>query len=374
MTDPHRLILRLAAPALLAIAAVAVAACGDDDDDTGAGSTPATERLAVVTTILPITALAEEVGGGLIELNGIVPAGADAHDFEPVASDLVAIEEADLILRHGVELDEWLDDTIEQSDAAIVTVTEGIEFMEPALAHGHGDDDDHGDEDEDDHGGEEEGDDHSDEEDEGEGHSDDEEERTEATDDDHADDGDDDEHGGEGELDPHVWHDPDRAMIMVDNIATALAEADPDNAEAYATNAQAYKAILAGTRDDVQAIIDEIPEENRKLVTNHDAFGYFADAFGLEIVGAVIPGTSTESEPSAAETAELLETIEELGVKAIFAESSVNAALATQLAEDAGVQIVDTLYGDSLGEPGSESGTVHGMLLANARTIADALT
>jgi ABC-type Zn uptake system ZnuABC Zn-binding protein ZnuA len=123
----------------------------------------------------------------------------------------------------------------------------------------------------------------------------------------------------------------------------------------------------------VQAIIDEIPEESRKLVTNHDAFGYFADAFGLEVVGSVIPSTTTESEPSAEDTASLLDTIERERVKAIFAESSVSAGLATQLANDAGVAIVDDLYGDSLGEEGSGAETIDGMLLANARNIADAL-
>jgi ABC-type Zn uptake system ZnuABC Zn-binding protein ZnuA len=108
-------------------------------------------------------------------------------------------------------------------------------------------------------------------------------------------------------------------------------------------------------------------------VTNHDAFGYFARAFGLEIVGAVIPSTTTEAEPSAGDTAALLDTIEREGVKAIFAESSVNPQLARTLADDAGIEIVDDLYGDSLGEPGSGAETVHEMLLANARKIADAL-
>ncbi len=126
-------------------------------------------------------------------------------------------------------------------------------------------------------------------------------------------------------------------------------------------------------RTQVQAIIDEIPAGDRKLVTNHDAFGYFAHAFGLTIVGAVIPSLSTESEPSAQDTAALLDLIARENVKAIFAESSVNPKLASTLAGDAGVTIVDDLYGDSLGQPGSGADTVDGMLLTNARKIADAL-
>jgi ABC-type Zn uptake system ZnuABC Zn-binding protein ZnuA len=141
----------------------------------------------------------------------------------------------------------------------------------------------------------------------------------------------------------------------------------------YDGNALAYKAKLDSTKAQVQSIIDSIPAENRKLVTNHDAFGYFADAFGLEVVGAVIPSVSTNAEASAKDTAELLDTIRREHVKAIFAESSVNPKLARSLAQDAGVTIVDDLYGDSLGQPGSGADTVDGMLLANARKIAEAL-
>jgi ABC-type Zn uptake system ZnuABC Zn-binding protein ZnuA len=320
------LILRLAAIPALPLALLAVA-CGDDDGNNGgAAKPPAGDRLSVVATTTQIEALTLEVAGDLVDLRGILPAGADAHEFEPTASDLVAIEEADLILRHGVGLDEWLDDTIEAgSSATLVTVTEGIQLQEPALEL-----------------------------------ADEDEEEAEA-------------HAGEEGLDPHVWHDPDRAMTMVSSIAAALVAADAANATTFEVNAAAYNRRLDDVKAEIQALIDEIPAENRKLVTNHDAFGYFADAFGLEIVGAVIPGTSTEAEPSAGETAALLDTIEREGVKAIFAESSVNPDLARTLAADAGVAVVDDLYGDSLGEPGSGAETVDGMLLANAHKIADAL-
>lgn len=283
-------------------------ACGGGDDDNAS-----TNRPNVVATTVQITALTKEVGGDKIDLTGIIPAGADAHEFEPTASDLTAIEGADVILKHGIGLDDWLDDTLSaNNDAEVVTVTEGI-----ALRQGE----------------------------------------------------------DEGELvdDPHVWHDPDNDKIMVDNIVAALDRADPANKSSYDANATAYKQKLDDTKTQVQQIIDEIPAENRKLVTNHDAFGYFARAFGLEIVGAVIPSISTGSEPSAQDTADLLDTIAREHVKAIFAESSVNATLATTLAEDAHVKIVDDLYGDSLGQPGSGADTVDGMLVANARKIADAL-
>lgn len=361
--------------AVLALALGAGIACGDDADTAENGSE---ERLRVVTTITQITALTEAVGGDLIDLNGIVPIGSDAHDFEPVASDLVAIEGADLILRHGIELDDWLDDTLSAArNATVVTVTEGIELRAPALEHeddDHGDDgDDHADDGDDDNA-DDDGDEHADEN--GDDHADDDgADHADDDGDDHADDdhdGEDDGHG-HGEFDPHVWLDPERAQVMVDNVEAALSAADPDNAEAYRANAAAYNAVLDETRNEIQAIIDEIPAEHRKMVTNHDAFGYFAEAFGLEIVGAVIPSTTTGAEPSAQATAELLDVIEREGVRAIFAESSINPGLAETLARDAGVAIVDDLYADSLGEPGSGAETIDGMLLANARTIADAL-
>jgi ABC-type Zn uptake system ZnuABC Zn-binding protein ZnuA len=339
----HQLIFGLVAVVIVSLSV----ACGDNSDDGDEGGADGNRPLVVATTT-QIEALTREVAGDLVSLEGILPAGADAHEFEPTASDLVAIEGAQLILRHGIGLDEWLDDTIEAgSSATVATVTEGIELQEPALEHAHEEEEEHAEEDETAEGGERA----------------DEGEATEE--DEHADD--------EEGLDPHVWHDPDRVKTMVLNIAAALGEADPDNAATYDTNAAAYNEKLDQTKAEVQALIDEIPADNRKLVTNHDAFGYFASAFGLEIVGAVIPSTSTEAEPSAEETAELLETIEHEGVKAIFAESSVNPDLARTLAQDAGVAIVDDLYGDSLGESGSGAETVDGMLLANAQKIADAL-
>ena len=270
-------------------------------------------KLKVVATTVQITALTREVGGGYIELRGIVPAGADAHEFEPVASDLKAIEDGNVILRHGLGLDDWLDDTLKAGKKAhVVVATRGIKVNKG-------------------------------------------------------------EEDGRKVDDPHVWHDPDNVKIMVKGIADALAKADPSHKADYDANAAAYQSKLDETKAKIQAIINEIPPANRKLVTNHDAFGYFASAFGLKIVGAVIPSVSTASEPSAAATVELLDTIRRENVKAIFAESSVNPVLARTLANDAKVKVVDDLYGDSLGGPGSGAETVDAMLLINARKIANAL-
>jgi ABC-type Zn uptake system ZnuABC Zn-binding protein ZnuA len=273
----------------------------------------AADRLKVVGTTVQITALTKEVAGDAIELRGIIPAGVDPHEFEPTARDLVAIEGADLILRHGIGLDDWLDKTLKAGKKAkLVTVTAGVRL------------------------------------------------RKEKED-------------GKVVEDSHVWHAPGNTKTMVDNIAAALDRADPAHKAVYDANAAAYKKKLDAAAAQVRAILAEIPPANRKLVTNHDALGYFAQAFGLKIVGAVIPSVSTQAEPSAAEVAKLLETIKREKVKAIFAESSVNPKLATTLAREAGVKIVDDLYADSLGPAGSGAETVDGMWLANARKVADAL-
>jgi ABC-type Zn uptake system ZnuABC Zn-binding protein ZnuA len=276
-------------------------------------SRAASRTLKVVATTVQITALAKEVGGDRIALKGLVPAGADPHEFEPVASDLVALEGAELILRHGIGLDDWLDRTLKAGKKAKrVTVTAGMRLRKG-------------------------------------------------------------EEDGKPVDDAHVWHDPTNAKKMVDNIAAALDRADPANKPTYDANAAVYKKKLDTAAAQVRAILNEILPANRKLVTNHDALGYFAHAFGLKIVGAVIPAVSTQAEPSAADTAALLNAIKREKVKAIFAESNVNPKLATMLAKEAGVKIVEDLYGDSLGQPGSGAETVDGMWLANARKIAEAL-
>ncbi len=277
------------------------------------GPASAADQLRAVATTAQVAALAAAVAGDLVQLRGIIPPGVDPHEFEPTAGDLVAIEHAALVLRHGIGLDEWLDRTLSAGKrAAVVTVTRGVR-----LRTGEG--------------------------------------------------------NGKRVDDPHVWHDPANAKTMVDNIAAALGRADPAHRAAYAANAAAYRKRLDAVSRQVRAIIDEIPAGSRKLVTNHDALGYFARAFGLEIVGTVIPSLSTQAEPSAGETARLLRTIRREKVKAIFAESSVNPKLAESLARDAGVTVVTGLYGDSLGPAGSGADTVEGMWLANARKIADAL-
>jgi ABC-type Zn uptake system ZnuABC Zn-binding protein ZnuA len=271
-------------------------------------------RLPVVATTTQVGALARAVGGEYIALTVLVPTGGDPHAYEPTTTDVRALSRAAVVLRNGLGLDGFLDRVIGSSGAArVVTVSDGV-----AVAKGSSE-------------------------------------------------------GGGLADDPHVWFDIANDEIMAANIGRAFAAADAAHADAYTANAAAYKVKLDDADRQIRALLDAIPRANRKLVTDHDAFGYFIRRYGLAFVGAVIPVGGGQSEPSAKDIAALEQTIRAEGVKAIFAESSVDPKVASRIAQDTGVRIVDDLYGDSLGPAGSGADTIEGMLLTNARTIAEAL-
>lgn len=306
--------------AIAFVSVIFLVACGSGGSSQGATG----GEVRVITSTSIVAALVSEVGGEQVNVRALIGPGVDPHTFDLTTGDARAISDADVVLINGLGLDDFLIDDVEgiSDDVPVVIVTDGIELLE-ASGHEHehaaGDDHDHGD------------------------------------------------------IDPHVWQDPLRVKVMVDNIAGALADADPERADQYRQNAEAYKQTLDETHAEIQALIDQIPVERRKLVTNHAAFAYFADRYGLDIVGTVIPGTSSEADPSAGEVAALVELIRETGVSVIFTESLLDPRVAEQLAADAGVEVVHGLYSEQVGEPGSGAETVHGMLLANARKISEAL-
>ena len=324
---------------LLGVAFLVGAACSSDGGaDNGAP--------VVVATTSQIGALVREVAGDAVEVQTLMGPGVDPHDYEPSPQDVRVVAEAALVLRNGIGLDDFLDDIIEGAEAqTVVTVTEGIELR--SSSH-----DDHDDEDD--------GHDHD-----GDG-----------VDDHAAEDHDEEEHEDEhdhGEFDAHVWHNPMNVKVMTANIVDALVLAFPERADDFRRNGEAYSRRLDAVDVEIRAIIDEIPAGNRRMVTDHEAFGYFVERYGLEVVGTVIPGTTTQAEASAQDIAALEDEIRASGVKAIFSESSVDPRVAQQVAADTGIEIVDDLYGDTLGAPGSGAETVDGMLLFNARRIADVL-
>lgn len=319
---------------IVALVAIILAGCGESSSSQSSSQESTSEnRLSVVATTAQIGALVEEVAGDLVDLHILMGSGVDPHDFELTPAHLRALHDADLVLRNGIGLDDFLDPGIASAggSATVVTVTGGIDLITGGHHH----------------------------------------EEDEHEDDDHEHDH---EHEHEhGEFDPHVWHDPANVKIMTDNIVAAISAEDSSLSDSVSANGEAYKDVLDETDRKIRDLIDAIPEERRVLVTTHDAFGYFIHAYGLEFIGAVIPSTTTGSEPSAKDIAALSELIREHQVPAIFIEATLDSSVATQLANDTGVKIVQGLHSDSLGEPGSGAETIHGMLLANATLISEAL-
>ncbi|WP_420611752.1 metal ABC transporter solute-binding protein, Zn/Mn family [Candidatus Spongiisocius sp.] len=371
----------------------------------------------VATTTILGDVVANVVGGNA-DIEVLLPPGADPHDYQISSSQAALLYTADLVITNGLGLEEGLIDVIEAAEEDGVNVLEVGDLLDPIPFsgggdaheedddhaheedddhaheedddHAHEEDDDHAHEEDDDHAHEEEDDDHAHEEDDDHAHEEDDDHAHEEEDDDHAheedddhaheeedDDHADDMDGGHAHAhtgnDPHFWLDPLRVARAAQLIAEALTEIDPSGD--WMARAEAYAATLTELDAEIQDILAPIPHENRVLITNHDSLGYFADRYDFEVIGVVIPGGSTLADPSSAELAALVEEIVEEGVKVIFAETIDSTALAEAVAAEAGTDVaVVTLHTGSLGEPGTETDNIVGMLRSNATRIADALS
>nr|MDQ3317020.1 zinc ABC transporter substrate-binding protein [Actinomycetota bacterium] len=167
--------------------------------------------------------------------------------------------------------------------------------------------------------------------------------------------------------------DVNNAIVMVKSIRDALSEADPENAETYERNAEAYISELETLDADVWRRVESIPEEDRILFTSHDTFGYFAGRYGFEVDTALASASTEAGDPSAGQTAELVETIEESGVQAIFADNVSDTGVMEGIASEADVELAPPLYTDALGDPGSEGETYVRMVRYNVSTMSEAL-
>jgi zinc/manganese transport system substrate-binding protein len=373
-----RLLVSLAALSLVVTACGAggtegpVASPGQEEDDDAEAVEPASDLLVVATTSILGDVVANLVGeDGRVEV--IMPPGADPHGFQPSASDAATLREADLVVANGLQLEENLLSALEAAEEEGVRMFEVAEHLDPiefdwdGPGHAHGEDDGHGHDEEDGHGHDED-DGHGHDEDDGHGH--DEEDGGHDEDDGHA-------HGPE---DPHIWFDPVRMADGVRLIAAELADVDDHvDADEWERRADAYADELLAVHDELEAGFATIPEEDRKLVTNHDALGYLAYRYDFEVIGTVVPGSSTQAEADARQFSQLIETVEEAGVTAVFAENTDSTALAEQLASeldgrsDLEVEVV-RLYTDALGEPGSGAETYLDLLRTTGQRIVEALT
>lgn len=302
------------------------AACGGDDD---AGA--AADRPQVVVTTSILGDVVREVVGDEADVEVIMPAGADPHEFAPSARQAEAMEDADLLVVNGAGFEQGLADVVDSArDAGAPTFTfadhvtlrsaEGTE-------HHHEGEDEH------------------------------------------------EAHDDEGGDDPHFWTDPLTLAEGVPALADTLQTLDGVDPDAVASNASAYIDALGALDDEIVTTLESIPSAQRVLVTNHEVLGYFAARYGFEVVGTVIPSMSTSARPSAADLEELAHVIDEHAVPAIFAETSQPTQLAEALAGQLGgdVEIVE-LYTESLGEEDSGADIYLGMMRTNAERIVEALT
>ena len=381
----HRLTMAALATALV------VSACGSGEEPEAAvdegpdEAVEETDDLAVVATTSILGDVVENLVGddGTVEV--IMPAGTDPHGFEPSARDAATLRDADLVVANGLHLEEGLLSALEAAEEDGVWVLEVATYLDPIAFdwegphdHGHDDDDGHDEDDghahEDDDGHAHDDDDHGHEDDDGHAHDDDD---GHDEDDDHA--HDDDDGHAHGPEDPHVWHDPVRMVEAVHVIAGELAElSEVVDTEEWEHRADAYAEQILAVHEEVEQLLAEVPDDHRKLITNHDAFGYLAHRYDFEVLGTVIPGSSTDAETNPGAFAELIETLEEAQVPAIFSENVESDRLIEQLASevldrgDLEVEVVQ-LFSDSLGEPGSGGETYLEMLRTNAQRIADGL-
>ncbi|MFE1744422.1 metal ABC transporter substrate-binding protein [Coleofasciculus sp. H7-2] len=268
----------------------------------------------VVATSTIIEDLAAKVAGDEIQLQGILKPGTDPHVYEPVPQDSQALEKANLILYNGYNLEPGLIKLMNATGGEIRKVAVG-EAVKPLQL----------------------------------------------------------DKGREVVPDPHVWGDVDNVIQMVDAIRDALIELLPEDREKFTQNAAQLTGELKQLDGWITQEIKTIPENKRKLVTTHDAFQYYARAYSIPVAGTLI-GISTEEQPSAQTVQRLVESVKAATVPAIFAETTINPALIKTVAEESGVKLAPRqLYSDSIGAAGSDGDSYINMMVANTRTIVEAL-
>jgi len=298
--------------ALLTLAALVGAGCG------AAGEGASTGALDVVASTTFLADITQNVAGDRFQVQSLIPVGTDPHAFEPTPSDLKKVAGADLVVVNGGGLEGTLLTTLENAvgDTPIVDASAGLPTRtpqpgEPQLAA--------------------------------------------------------------GEKDPHFWLDPELVKTYVANIEKAFSAADPAGAATYKANAAAYDKKLDSLDAWITQQVAQVPQADRKLVTDHASMGYFADRYGFTVVGTVVPSASTGETPTARQLADLTQTIRETGAKAIFVDASDNPQLAEQIGSETGVKVVTGLLDHSLTAPDGPAPTYIDMMKYDVRQIVEAL-
>ncbi len=301
---------------VFAIAAFFLAACGSAPSKEDGG-------LNVLASTTFLADIAQNVAGDRAQVESLLPVGADPHTYQAAPSDVAKIAESNVLILNGVEYEHFIETLLENAggERLVIEATIGLtpHKMEEHAAEAES----------------------------AEGH---------------------DHEAG----DPHMWLDPNLVIAYVENIRDGLSQADSEGAEIYKSNADAYIAQLKDLDNWIVEQVNTIPAERRLLVTNHEAMGYFAERYGFEVTGSVIPSFSSNAAPSAQEMASLIDEIKRLGAPAIFLDTADNNVLAQQIADETGVMIVDDLHLESLTE-GAPAPTYIEMMKDNVSKIVEAL-
>jgi zinc/manganese transport system substrate-binding protein len=284
-----------------------------------AGLAHAQDKVRVVATFSILADLAKNVGGDAVEVASLVGPNGDAHAYAPSPADAKLLTDAKLVLVNGLGFEGWIDRLVKASGtkAQVVAASKGVKPRhakgEPGHGHGH----DH------------------------------------------------------GTSDPHAWQSVANAKIYVGNIRDALVKADPEAKSTYEANASAYLAKLDALDREVKATIAAIPAARRKIITTHDAFGYFAAAYGVQFIAP--QGVSTEAEVSARDLAKIIRQVKAQKIPAVFMENVTDPRLMRRIAEETGAKVGGKLYSDALSEPSGPAPTYIDMMKNNLKEFTAAL-
>lgn len=309
---------RLLKLAFLAGCIALITACGDDPGKKG---TEADGKIKVTATIGMIADIAREIGGEHVAVTGLMKAGVDPHLYKASQGDIKKLDQAGIIFYNGLHLEGKMVEIFEKMAKKKTTVAVSDRIDRSALRTGA-------------------------------------------------------ENGMDTEYDPHIWFNVKHWMIAAETVRDTLAEHDPAHAEDYRKNADAYLQELQRLDKEVADKIASIPEQSRVLVTAHDAFGYFGDAYGMKVMG--LQGISTASEAGTKDVTDLRDYLVEHNIKAVFIESSVprkaiDAVIQGAKEKGHSLTIGGELFSDAMGEEGTPEGTYAGMIRHNVDTIVEAL-
>jgi ABC-type Zn uptake system ZnuABC Zn-binding protein ZnuA len=298
----------------LSLLMIVLSACVGQTD-----SSPEATFPLVLTSTTFLADMARNVAGDRARVESLLPVGTDPHTYQATPSDVTKIAQSKVLILNGIEYEHFIEPLIENAggERLIVTASKGLEPRQMKAEEGE-------------------------------------------------------DHGHEAG-DPHMWLEPNHVIAYIENIRVGITRADPNGAEAYQANADAYVSQLKELDSWIKEQTAQIPQDRRLLVTNHDSLGYFAEQYGFTVIGTIVPGVSSEGAPSAQELAGLIDEIKSTGAPAVFLNISDNPQLAEQIAAETDVNVVTDLYIETLSPSDGPAATYIDMMKYNVSQIVNAL-